>query len=843
LDPFTNNIKLDLFPSSLIDNITVTKTARPDLPGDWAGAYISIDTKEYPDSLSVYVETSFGYNNQTTFKDMVSSQRSSTDWLGYDNGFRNHDQNNFVNFNEKPTTYQEFVALGLGDYLRSIGVTKNTPWTDEYTKLGLVKFGLLGNAQINDNVAFQKAFDKYNSLEYKGQAFDKINADAVKSAKTFPDTWNTTTRKAPLNYSQSFSIGNQTKLFGKPLGYLLGIRYSSAIQYDPNSSKNKISASSTDSSGHWSNYDFSTYQKVSKETNGWSGLINLAYKYNSNNSTSLMFMPNVIGVNSVRDGYYFRPGDDGEENIIKYLFYESRKQLVYQLKSEHYIPGPKIKIDFNASYTDGTSNAPDSKVVRYQIPRLIQYTNEPRFIVGNTGAGRYFRYLTDNIFDSRLSAEMPIGSDPTLVRKLKIGGAYQKENRQNDHYFYQLSPGTGSDQIAAADTGAAPYGLDRFNIVTIVDPNNRPNQIRSVQEYYNLYDVPSNHIFGRSSIKAGYIMIDYSIIPALRFSGGLRAEQASMFTDCNMFNLNNIPANDDRRQFNPGENIGDIIVNPGVLNKVSYLPSANLIVKLNHDELAPMNVRLNFSQTVVRPSLQELTDNAFYDYELNAIVRGNSNLKMVQINNYDLRFEKYFASGDNILLSIFYKDFRNHIELLNNGSSFFWLNNENYTWLRGVEIEGRKAITAYLEFKANITLVNSLSKVTGVYKDSLGHTIIPKQGSNPMFGQAPYIINSMLNYYSKKLGLIASLNYNVQGPRLVFLSDNKTIPDVYELPRNLLDFKISKSIGRYFSASLKFLDILNTPIVRAYKEGSGYPLDYDRYKYGTNYVVALSYKF
>ena len=30
LDPFTNNIKLDLFPSSLVDNIIITKTASPD---------------------------------------------------------------------------------------------------------------------------------------------------------------------------------------------------------------------------------------------------------------------------------------------------------------------------------------------------------------------------------------------------------------------------------------------------------------------------------------------------------------------------------------------------------------------------------------------------------------------------------------------------------------------------------------------------------------------------------------------------------------------------------------------------------------------------------------------
>ncbi len=34
LDPITNNIKLDIFPTSLVDNIVITKTSSPDLPGD-----------------------------------------------------------------------------------------------------------------------------------------------------------------------------------------------------------------------------------------------------------------------------------------------------------------------------------------------------------------------------------------------------------------------------------------------------------------------------------------------------------------------------------------------------------------------------------------------------------------------------------------------------------------------------------------------------------------------------------------------------------------------------------------------------------------------------------------
>ena len=68
LDPLTNNIKLDIFPTSLIDNIVITKTASPELPGDWAGAYISVETKDYPGKFTLTAETQVGYNSQNTFK-------------------------------------------------------------------------------------------------------------------------------------------------------------------------------------------------------------------------------------------------------------------------------------------------------------------------------------------------------------------------------------------------------------------------------------------------------------------------------------------------------------------------------------------------------------------------------------------------------------------------------------------------------------------------------------------------------------------------------------------------------------------------------------------------------
>ena len=43
-----NAFALDLIPTAVLDNITVVKTATPDLPGNFAGGIVQINTKDFP---------------------------------------------------------------------------------------------------------------------------------------------------------------------------------------------------------------------------------------------------------------------------------------------------------------------------------------------------------------------------------------------------------------------------------------------------------------------------------------------------------------------------------------------------------------------------------------------------------------------------------------------------------------------------------------------------------------------------------------------------------------------------------------------------------------------------
>jgi hypothetical protein len=78
----------DIFPTALLDNLVVIKTATPNLPGEFAGGVIQIQTRSVRDKP--FVEWSLGtsFNTLTTFQKHNSYAGGKMDFLGIDDGTR-----------------------------------------------------------------------------------------------------------------------------------------------------------------------------------------------------------------------------------------------------------------------------------------------------------------------------------------------------------------------------------------------------------------------------------------------------------------------------------------------------------------------------------------------------------------------------------------------------------------------------------------------------------------------------------------------------------------------------------------------------------------------------------
>ncbi|NTW23513.1 MAG: TonB-dependent receptor, partial [Lentimicrobium sp.] len=89
LDPDRNTLQMDLFPTNIIDNIIVHKSFSPELPADFTGGVIDIETKDFPEVRTLNLAVTAGYNTDMHFNDNYQTyDGSSTDWLGYDDGQR-----------------------------------------------------------------------------------------------------------------------------------------------------------------------------------------------------------------------------------------------------------------------------------------------------------------------------------------------------------------------------------------------------------------------------------------------------------------------------------------------------------------------------------------------------------------------------------------------------------------------------------------------------------------------------------------------------------------------------------------------------------------------------------
>ncbi|MGZ8493151.1 MAG: carboxypeptidase regulatory-like domain-containing protein [Gemmatirosa sp.] len=81
-EPERKVVPLDLFPAGLLQSITTHKTFTPDLQGDFSGAVVDIQTREFPATRQIIFSTSIGANTAAAGRDLPGPRRAGLEPLG-----------------------------------------------------------------------------------------------------------------------------------------------------------------------------------------------------------------------------------------------------------------------------------------------------------------------------------------------------------------------------------------------------------------------------------------------------------------------------------------------------------------------------------------------------------------------------------------------------------------------------------------------------------------------------------------------------------------------------------------------------------------------------------------
>ena len=245
-----------------------------------------------------------------------------------------------------------------------------------------------------------------------------------------------------------------------------------------------------------------------------------------------------------------------------------------------------------------------------------------------------------------------------------------------------------------------------------------------------------------------------------------------------------------------------------------YYPSLAVTYRIPEFWAEEFQLRLGGSETVARPDLREVSSATYIDPLTDARIRGNPDLEVSDLTNFDIRAEWFFGSGDNFTLSLFYKDIDKPIETVESAGTddnvVLTFINADSAEVYGLEIEWLKS----LGFLDEIGRWTDSFFVAGNVTLSDSEIVIGREATNltndtrRMTQQADYIANVQVGFDSPNQMHSAALVYNVVGDR-VFFAGRDGAPDAIEQPFNSLDLVYSFYPTALFSVKFRVQNILD----------------------------------
>jgi hypothetical protein len=522
------------------------------------------------------------------------------------------------------------------------------------------------------------------------------------------------------------------------------------------------------------------------------GIHNWTVAINNRNKVEFKNLFNMIAKDNttLRTEFQF-DGRDSPKRLWSAYNFQYERRLIYsgQLAGTHYISS-STQLKWAGGYGFTIREEPNTRRFRqYREPATIIYLPKMDFLGAVSRTDSLQNYRNASQFYSNLREEVLTGSlhldqvlnplaDDNKQIKLSVGAFIEQKNRSFDARLFAYEP-----------TGYINYqnrSIYQRNRDSLSWPDPFVGVLNdSLGLVVNEKTSPTDQYTASNNLLAGFASLYYPVTTRLSVRAGLRYE-------------NNVQS-----------------VTLTTMNISTPLGSPLPSLHLTYDFSDQVLFRFAYNGSVIRPALGELAPFQGYDFQFDAFRKGNINLQTTKVQNFDARVELYPTRYDIVTIGGFFKQFDQPIELVMDTSAYvsqmMFVNAKSATQF-GVEIEFRRNFKSIfkdpflkcLALGGNITFTRSNVTITEEQKNA------GLDNDRPLLGHSPYSVNLGVYYINPKQKTQANIMYNIIGPR-VWAVGNYMHPTIYEMSRHVLNFNISKEIGRHFEARLTINDLLNMP--------------------------------
>jgi len=744
-DPTRTVIPLDLFPSSIIESLSVQKSYSASMPAHFAGGNVDVRLKTIPSDFIFTMQGKLG-GNTNNFDDGLTYNGGDDDWYGMDDGTRAAPQA----LTDLWKSHTSLNTLSQQDN-REIAAQMNRDYDPEVTS-------------INPNTGFD------------------------------------------------VTLGNRFDFDDFRLGFLTAMSYDNKWQVSEGYEGQDFNYEGDEEEGNWYMKRGFDDIKSTEHTVRFSGMFNLGLEFQRDHRIDF----SSLILHDTRDEIRDKFGNDSNNTISdgirirdSNVIYEEREMIANQIRGSHNFTG-FWNIGADWFYSDARSNryAPGNISTRYILADgsngqaedgIFDPINESSLRKAKKASRYSFQDLDDKVENYGFSFSLPVNFS-NVELEIKAGGNFIEKTR--DAMARRIDVNT----LAFESLDLTGHQMN----VILNDDIMLNHPLAANDLILNDTSIDGDDYYSAQLVDAYFIDTDFFIAQKWRVNLGLRYEDfrqvvAPLDPATGQFDFDGVPTTDDLAALAFKED--DVF---GAL-ALTYI----------FDE--EMQFRASYAQTTIRPDIREVAPATYIDPLTGFPIGGTPSVNSTAIDNYDLRWEWYLPTGDNLSFGLFYKDMEQPIEAVQSpaqdGPPLIRIANAEDGYVYGLEVEFLKDFAFLGDFagmhggdfflSGNFTVSESEINIdTQKVVEQTGVSTTITNPTRAMTGHSPWVVNMNLGWDAPNGNHSATLAYNVFAERIIIPGiDDKD--DTYEQPFHSLDMVYTYYPTYSSTVKFKVQNILN----------------------------------